>query len=248
MKKVPYNDKTFGKRSDSLVSAKIIVPLILDLVKAKSVVDVGCGNGEFLSIFKENGIESIFGIEGEWANKNKLRIPQKCFMQTDLEQPLKLNKFFDLVVSLEVAEHLSKEAAKTFIETLTNLGPVIVFSAAIPFQNGVHHVNNQWPSYWANIFQQKNYVPVDCIRKKIWENKDVSFWYSQNIIIFVKEEYLKTNKILQKEFEQSKGEILSMVHPKLYLPKAKRDNVFVKMVPPFIKEDIRKILNILKLN
>jgi len=248
MKKVPYKDKTFGMRSDSLRSAKIIVPLIIDLIKPKSVIDVGCGNGEFLTVFKENGVKDIFGIEGEWTNKNNLRIPQKCFMQTNLENPIKLDKKFDIAMSLEVAEHLPKEFAKTFVDTLTNFSPVVVFSAAIPFQNGVHHVNKQWPSYWAKIFRQKGYVPIDCIRKKIWGNENVSFWYSQNIILFVDKEYLKNNQRLQKEFEQTTESALSMVHPKLYLPKAKRDNVFVKMVPSLIKEDIRKLMSILKLN
>jgi len=248
MKKAPYNDKTFGKRTDSLRSARIIVPLVVDLIKPKSVIDVGCGTGEFLSVFKENGVEDILGIEGEWINKNNLRIPQKFFIQTNLEKPVKLDKKFDLVVSLEVAEHLFKEFAKTFVETLTNLGSVVIFSAAIPFQNGIHHVNKQWPSYWAKLFRQKGYVPIDCIRKKIWGNKDVSFWYSQNILLFANKEYLKSNKKLQKEFEQTEESALSIIHPKLYLPKAKRDNVFARMVPRLIREDIRKLMGILKLN
>ena len=248
MKKISYNDKTFGMREDSLESARVIAPLIIDLINPKSVIDIGCGNGEFLSVFKKNDIEDIFGVEGEWANKKNLRIPQECFMQTNLEKPLKLDKKFDLVVSLEVAEHLPESAARTFVETLTNLGPVVVFSAAIPFQNGVHHINKQWPSYWAKLFRERDYVPIDNIRKKIWGNENVSFWYSQNILMFVKKEYLKGNKKLQEGFEQTEESALSMVHPKLYLPKAKRDNVLVRMVPRLIKEDIRKLMNVLKLN
>jgi ribosomal protein L11 methylase PrmA len=42
-------------------SAEVIVPLVLEVVKARSVIDVGCGTGEWLSVFKEHGVEDIGG-------------------------------------------------------------------------------------------------------------------------------------------------------------------------------------------
>jgi SAM-dependent methyltransferase len=241
-----YNKDSFGDRSDSLKSAKIIVPIVLDLVQPKGVVDVGCGTGEFLSVFRENGIKSIFGIEGPWVDKERLRIPKDSFQHVDLEKPFNINKKFDLAVSLEVAEHLSKDSAEIFINTLTNLAPVILFSAAIPFQGGLHHINEQWPDYWVKLFAKKGYVPIDCIRKKIWNNEDVSFWYAQNILLFVKKDYLKTNNNLKKEFEQTDISALSIVHPKQFLPKAKRLNFIVKFIPSPIKWLIAKLMNSFK--
>ena len=57
---------------------------------------------------------------------------------------------FDLVVSLEVAEHLPKECADIFVDSLVRLGPIILFSAAIPQAGGTCHINEQWPEYWRN--------------------------------------------------------------------------------------------------
>ena len=62
-----------------------------------------------------------------------------------------MNRKFDLVLSLEVAEHLPSECAEAFVESLVNLGPVILFSAAIPYQGGENHVNEQWPEYWVGV-------------------------------------------------------------------------------------------------
>ncbi len=51
-----YN-KTFydNQEKGSLNSAKIIVPIVMDIVKPKSVIDVGCGVGTWLSVFKQLG-------------------------------------------------------------------------------------------------------------------------------------------------------------------------------------------------
>jgi hypothetical protein len=52
-------------------------------------------------------------------------------------------------------------------DSLVSRGPVIVFSAAIPYQGGTNHTNEQWPEYWARHFSAKGYVPVDCVRRQI---------------------------------------------------------------------------------
>ena len=120
-----YNENSFGERLESLKSAKIIVPIILDLLQPRSVIDVGCGTGTFLSVFREKGIKNIFGIDGPWVNKEKLHIPKEFFQHSDLEKPVNINKKFDLAISLEVAEHLSKNSAETFVNTLTDRKSVV---------------------------------------------------------------------------------------------------------------------------
>jgi len=238
-----YQEDSFGDRSNSLKSAKVIVPIVLDFYQPLSVVDVGCNAGEFLSVFRENRIKNIFGIDGPWVNKEKLRIPKEYFMHADLEKPILIDKKFDLAVSLEVAEHLSRNSAKIFVKTLTNLAPVILFSAAIPFQGGLHHLNEQWPEYWLKLFAQEGYVPIDCVRKRIWNNENVSFWYAQNILFFVKKSYLQKNDRLKKEFEQTEPSALAIIHPKLYLHKAKRLNLILKLVPKPVRRAIAKLGN-----
>ena len=113
-----------------------------------------------------------------------LEIPTDRFLALNLSQPLPIKQQFDLVVSLEVAEHLPCECAKVFVESLVKLGPVILFSAAVPFQGGTNHVNEQWPEYWAKLFQEQGYVAIDCIRNKIWQNDRVKWYYAQNILVF----------------------------------------------------------------
>jgi hypothetical protein len=122
-----------------------------------------------------------------------------------------------LVLSLEVAEHLPIESGRTFIDSLTKLGPIILFSAAIPNQGGYCHLNEQWPEFWARYFLKNGFEVIDCIRKKIWNKNNVEWWYAQNLLLFVKKEYIEAHPELKKEYENTHISQLSLVHPRQYL-------------------------------
>lgn len=107
-------------------------------------------------------------------------------------------------------------------------------------------MNEQWPEYWVKLFKQKDYVPIDCIRRKIWNSKEVGMWYAQNILLFVKKDYLQKNKGLQKEYEQTSESFLSVVHPRLYLFRMKRYHAIMEIIPPPIKWVIIMINNLLR--
>ena len=62
----------------------------------------------------------------------------------------------------------------------------MIFSAAIPGQGGTHTINEQWPSYWIDLFRKSGFEPLDCIRQQIWTNSGVEWWYAQNTFAFVR--------------------------------------------------------------
>jgi SAM-dependent methyltransferase len=223
----PYAHNPYAE--EYLRSPREVVPLVLDLLKPnkiKSVIDVGCGAGFWLAAFKENGVDEVWGIDSDNTHTSQLLIPKDQFVSFDLTQPIHIDKEFDLVISLEVGEHLPEECGTQFVESLTRLAPVVLFSAAIPYQGGPaveiawdQHLNEQWPDYWADRFRQKSYVVIDCLRRRIWDNEKVLFWYAQNTFIFVKESCLENYPSLKKEFTGSVTSQLSIVHPKEYLEK-----------------------------
>ena len=201
----------------SLRAAKEVVPVALELIQPKQVIDVGCGVGTWLSVFKECGVDDIWGLDGDWVDRKMLHIPEERFLSIDLTKSFQMERQFDLVVSLEVAEHLPSEYAETFVDSLTRLGPVVLFSAAIPFQGGKHHVNEQWPDYWLKYFQDRGYVVIDCIRNTIWQNDNVPWTYAQNILMFVSRDYLESHPLLKRELENTSTSQLCIVHPNNYL-------------------------------
>jgi SAM-dependent methyltransferase len=214
----PYTEEYYSYLAQGTwASAKEMVPLVMQLVQPRSVVDVGCGIGIWLSVFMENGVKDVLGVDGAYVNKKQLQIPQERFIAADLEQHFAIGRKFDLVVSLEVAEHLSSDTAEAFVGLLTELGPLVLFSAAIPLQGGTHHVNEQWPEYWVKLFDERGYVVVDLLRRKVWNNEKVEPWYTQNVLIFVARERLESYPLLRKEYELQRDSMLSIVHPTQYL-------------------------------
>ena len=233
-------------------SAKEIVPLVFEFIRPQSVIDVGCGTGTWLSAFDEYGVKDFLGIDGDHVRKDMLQIPTERFLALDLTKPFHLDRQFDLVISLEVAEHLPRECAGTFIGSLTELAPVALFSAAIPFQGGTDHVNEQWPSYWAERFREKEYLAVDCLRERVWQNENVAWFYAQNMLIFVRSDFLENHPVLKKEFENTDVTRLAKVHPQNYLEKGRLadyslatpdlNNVSLKMVLSALPTVTRKAL------
>jgi SAM-dependent methyltransferase len=217
----PYSCDFFDAiRAGSRSSAKVVAPLVLQLAQPRAVVDVGCGDGTWLAEFRELGVTDTTGLDGEYVDRRSLKIPQDQFISKDLSSPFELARAFDLALSLEVAEHLPERSAQGFVDSLTRLAPIILFSAAIPFQGGTRHLNEQWPEYWAKLFGRRGYVPVDCIRQKIWGNDQVEWWYRQNCLIYARNTLIETNATLRSAYEPTNLQSLGRVHPRQYLQAA----------------------------
>jgi len=194
-----YNKNFFDEiEEDSLQAANTIVPHIIDLARPSSVIDVGCGRGAWLSVFRRLGVPAILGVDGNYIDKTKLLIPRQCFLAMDLSQPFDLSGRHDLALCLEVAEHLPPRMAYPLVKALTRVAPIILFSAAIPGQGGTGHLNEQWPCYWRRLFAKEGFEALDPLRKHIWQNDSVAWWYRQNILVYANAEALEASDQLRR--------------------------------------------------
>lgn len=191
-------------------SAQIIVPLILELFSVKSVLDVGCGLGTWLKAFQDCGVNDIVGVDGVHVENDSLLINRNHFVSYDLAKPFSFARRFDLVISLEVAEHLPIAVADQFVKCLCDASDIIIFSAAIPGQGGCMHLNEQWPSFWEQKFNLNNYLRYDVIRPVIWDDNTIDIWYRQNMFV-----YLKNNLLLKGNLEG----VSAVIHPEYWLQK-----------------------------
>ena len=88
--------------------AELIVPVLIDLFNPQSILDIGCGLGAFLKVFIDNGITDVQGIEGSWLDESKLLVNKDRILTTDIEDGFDLQRKFDIVICLEVAEHIKE--------------------------------------------------------------------------------------------------------------------------------------------
>lgn len=196
-----FDELTHGTRE----SAQTVIPAVMELLRPDSVLDVGCGTGTWLSEWGRAGVADVVGIDGDYVDRAELQLTTDQFVPADLRKSFSLGRKFDLVQSFEVAEHLEEAYSDAFVESLTAHGETILFSAAVPGQGGTHHVNEQWPSYWAEKFAKAGYTAYDVIRPRFWADPRVAWWYRQNILLFAR----------GRAFG-GEAAILDMVHPEMY--------------------------------
>ena len=210
-----YGTEFFASQAPtSQQSARVLVPYIMQILDPASVVDVGCGTGAWLSVFGNAGVGDILGIDGQYVDRELLEIPEHLFLARDLALPLDIRRQFDLVVSLEVAEHLPAERGEQFIDSLVSLGSAVLFSAAIPGQGGTSHVNERWQAYWVSLFENRDYVCLDVIRPRVWDDERVDWWYRQNTFLLISAGRLEQNPTL-RDLASVPGGPRSIVHPRL---------------------------------
>jgi SAM-dependent methyltransferase len=213
-----YTERFFQQEGDlSSRAAKEVVPILMKLARPSSVVDVGCGAGSWLSEFQSRGVIDILGIDFH-VQESSLRIPKEKFLRSDLQQPISVPRRFDMVLRMEVAEHLPRESADTLIQSLVGLGPIVIFSAALPYQlGGASHVNEEWPEWWVKLFRARGYKVVDCIRRRIWLDRNVPYWYSQNILMFISSDVVSQHDNLRSALDKTDDSRLSLIHPRAWL-------------------------------
>lgn len=198
-------------------AAQVVVPLVLEHLRPTSVVDYGCGTGDWLAVFQEHGTQEVLGVDGTWVDRRHLQIEPRDFRVHDLRKPFTASRPFGLAICLEVVGHIPPSHEGVFLDSLAGLAPVLLFSAPIPHQPGVgdRPLNNRWPAHWAQGLGERGFVAIDCLRSRLWEDPRVIWWYAQNIWMAVRETALAEFPALQRMYEAGPPAPLPLVHPGL---------------------------------
>lgn len=213
-----YNEEFYDYIGGGAVdSAKIIVPLVVKVLShpCYKVLDVGCGAGAWLSVWKQQG-HKVTGLDGAYVNRDMLMVASDEFIEQDLSNGFSLGRRFDIAQCLEVAEHLPHLAANKLIKSLCSHSDVILFSAAAPGQGGENHINEKSYSYWRDLFEENNFQMYDCVRPLLVHQSEVMPWYRYNTFIYLNKacDY-KTHELLKNSAVDSQS-IPPDISPMIY--------------------------------
>ena len=216
-----YDANFYGEHVEAMTrSASVVLELLYKYYQPKSVIDVGCGRGAWLAAAESLGSVRLKGVDGTWVKKDDLLSKNIDFVPVNLAESFPvIQERYDLCISLEVAEHISKESAKQFVELLCNASDIVLFGAAIRHQGGANHINEQWQSYWVNLFKNNGYECFDVIRAELWNNKSVEWWYKQNTLLFVS----PNNSFLKLDtLRVAQTPVIDIAHPSNYERKVEK--------------------------
>lgn len=183
-----YGDAFYANQvSGSVRSAQHFLQHLFRYYRPSSMVDFGAGVGAWLAVARSLGVAEVAAIDGEWVKSQNKVDPALPYYYVNLEQPIRLNKRFDLAMSVEVAEHLNSDRAASFVEDLTLASDVVLFGAAMKDQGGTNHINEQDQTYWIRLFADRSYQCIDFFRAPFWRSTEVEPWYIQNTFLFVRQ-------------------------------------------------------------
>ena len=160
-------------------SARGVLPFVEPA--GKSIVDFGCGQGDWLLEARALGAATVLGLE-TYALEGGATLPIPS-IAADLTAPITLDRRFDIALCLEVGEHIDAVHAGRLVASLTQAAPVVLFSAAVPGQGGVGHINEQPPAYWNAKFRAHGFDCFD-FRHEIWADHNIEPWYAMNVLAF----------------------------------------------------------------
>jgi len=110
--------------------------------RSVALIDIGCGNGDYLDYFHDIGFKHVIGYEGTPLGRRDV-------IEHDLTENLKV-RYTGNVICLEVGEHIPEEHLDTFIDNVSKCVDYmcgLVISWAVPDQEGIGHVScrdNEW--------------------------------------------------------------------------------------------------------
>ena len=132
---------------------------IVEELKPATVLDAGCAMGYLVAALRDRGVEA-YGLDiSEYAiSKVREDIRPYCFVGS-LTEPLPedMPRHYDLIVTIEVLEHLIEEDGIKAINHLTSLSEQILFSSTPDDMVDPTHINVQQREYWVRLFTEQGF-------------------------------------------------------------------------------------------
>jgi len=149
----------------------------------KTVVDFGCGMGDYAKAFKASNLT----VEAFDGNPNTEALTEGIGSVLDLSKPFYLKKKFDAVLSLEVGEHIPAEFEDIFITNITkHVRKTLIISWAIEGQGGSGHVNCRNNDYIIADICDRGFKYNEQASNQLRKAATNASWFGYTLLVFNK--------------------------------------------------------------
>ena len=164
------------------VFADRLAVFIRDIIRPNTVLDIGCGPGHFVDSMNDIGVHS-FGIDIDERVVGKNNLFRENILDTRFVA--------DTCICLEVFEHIDSDYNDDLVDKVSTMFlDTLIFTAAIPGQGGVGHINCQPKQYWLDKFlstkkMRRNTLMEDLLIHYCKQGRYMG-WFTQNLLVFSK--------------------------------------------------------------
>ena len=152
---IPYEEPEHWVNFFGMIADRIVAD-----IHPKTVLDAGCAMGYLVAALRDRGVEA-YGVDISAYAISKVREDVRPFCKVgSLTEPLPagLPDRYDLVVTIEVLEHLYAEDGRQAIRNLCQLTDKVLFTSTPDDFTEPTHVNVQQREYWCRTFFENGFV------------------------------------------------------------------------------------------
>lgn len=207
---IPYEEPEHWVQFFGMIADRIVADL-----NPKTVLDAGCAMGYLVSALRDRGVEA-YGVDISDYAISMVREDIKPYCRVgSLTEKLteELPQHFDLVVTIEVLEHLYAEDGKKMIANLCSLADTILFSSTPDDFEERTHVNVQQREYWARLFFEQGFID-DLNYRPTYLTYHASLFRRSNNVMRMVEDYERNIRMSEHEYNKKIAEWQGAVNDK----------------------------------
>lgn len=152
---IPYEEPEHWVEFFGMIADRIVKD-----IHPQTVLDAGCAMGYLVAALRDRGVEA-YGIDISEYAVSKVREDVRPFCRVGSlteEFPADFPQRYDLIVTIEVLEHLYAEDGKKAIANLCRHSDTVLFSSTPDDFTERTHVNVQQREYWARLFFEQGFT------------------------------------------------------------------------------------------
>lgn len=139
--------------------------------------DLGCGDGSYVRHFNDRGIKTI-GFDNNPEYEDDI-------FKADLTEKLDIRPL-DVVLCLEVGEHIPEQFQDVFLDNVTRLATKrVILSWGIPDQEGHGHVNCR-TNNWVKVQMAQRGWRYEAAPSNDFRKAAELWWFRDTIMVFSK--------------------------------------------------------------